>query len=195
MTDQNKLEIGEIRSILVAAIEEHRRLFLAEGVIIALLGLLAIAAPLFSSLAIEIFIGWLFFAGGVLRLAMLLRAKHLPGFWWSLLGAVLAIVIGLVLAFNPFQGLLTLTMVLIALFLVEGFSAIFAAFDFRAHSANWGWLLLSGVVDLVLAGMIWQSWPASAAWAIGLLTGVNLFFLGLSLIMLAIAAPSDSSKS
>ena len=195
MAEQDKFEPNEIRTVVASAIQHHWKLFLGEGIIIVLLGALAVAKPMISSLAIEIFIGWLFFVGGILRIAMLLRAKQLPGFWWSLLGAVLAVAVGVILVANPFQGLLTLTMVLIALFLVEGFSAIFAAFDFRSHSSNWGWLLFSGIIDLVLAGMIWQSWPASGAWAIGLLTGVNLFFLGLSLIMLAIAAPRSEGGS
>ena len=107
----------------------------------------------------------------------------------------MAAVVGLVLVAMPLQGVLTLTMVLAALFALEGISSIFAALDFRHHTAHWGWLLLSGVVDLVLAGLIWQGWPATAAWAIGLLTGVNLFFLGLSLVMLSIAAPSPASRA
>lgn len=95
---------------------------------------------------------------------------------------------GTILIANPLQGALTLTIVLVLLFLVEGVAAIAVAIGFREHSRNWGWLLFSGLVDLLLAFLIWQGWPGTAAWSIGLLVGVNLFFTGLSLMMLAIAA-------
>ncbi len=193
MTIQDQPKPEEINKRIAGAIAAHWKLFLFQGVTLAVLGLLAIAMPLVSTLAVEIFIGWLFFVGGILRTIVLLRSKHLPGYWWSLFAAILAVVLGLVLIAKPLQGLLTLTMVLMALFLIEGFSALFAALDFRRHLTNWGWLLFSGLVDLVLVFLIWQGWPATAAWSIGLLTGVNLFFMGLSLVMLALAARRDES--
>ena len=195
MTAQGTLDYGDLRQKAAAAITAHRRLFLGEGVVMVLLGLLAIARPFLSSLAVEIFIGWLFFVGGALRTVALLRAKHLPGFRWSLLSAVLAIVAGLVLVSMPLQGMLSLTIVLAALFIVEGVSAIFAGLDYRHHSSNWAWLLLSGIVDLGLAGLIWQGLPSIAAWAIGLLAGINLIFLGWALIMLALSAPRRTSST
>ena len=100
----------------------------------------------------------------------------------------------MILIANPLRGVLTLTMVLMALFLIEGVAAILAALNFRQHSRNWGWLLFSGIVDLVLVYLIWQGWPATAAWAIGLLAGVNLLFTGLSLVMLAIAARQAGAR-
>lgn len=188
MASQDQQTAEGIRRRVADAIAGHWKLFLVQGVIMALLGLLAMAMPPISTLAVEILIGWLFLIGGIVRATTLFRAKHLPGYGWSMLAAILAIVLGLVLIANPFQGTITLTMVLMALFLIEGVSAIFAALNFRDHSANWGWVLFSGLVDLVLVYLIWQGWPGTAAWAIGLLAGVNLFFTGLSLVMLALAA-------
>jgi uncharacterized membrane protein HdeD (DUF308 family) len=105
-----------------------------------------------------------------------------------LLAAVLSIVLGLILIFRPLAGVLTLTMVLVAFFIVEGIASIVGAIEHRRHLRSWGWVLFSGVVDLLLAYLIWQGWPSSAGWAIGLLVGVNMLFLGLSLIMTALSA-------
>ncbi len=194
MPIQENPKAEEIGASIAQAIAAHWKLTLFQGVILAILGLLAVAMPFFSTLAVEILIGWLFLLGGVLRVVSLVRATHMPGYWWSLVAAILAAALGLVLIAAPLRGILTLTMVLMALFLIEGVSAIFAALDFRRHSSNWGWLLISGVIDLVLVFLIWQGWPATASWAIGLLTGINLFFMGLSLVMLALAARQAGDK-
>ncbi len=83
---------------------------------------------------------------------------------------------------------MALTMLLMILFLAEGMAAIFSAIDFHHHVRNWGWLLFSGLIDLLLVFLIWSGWPGTAGWALGMLTGVNLFFMGMALMMLAIAA-------
>jgi uncharacterized membrane protein HdeD (DUF308 family) len=117
-----------------------------------------------------------------------LRHRQMPGFFWSLLTAVLAIVLGLVLLLRPIAGVLTLTLALVVFFVVEGVAAILLAIEHRRHLASWGWVLVSGLVDLLLALLIWDGWPSSAGWAIGLLVGINMVFVGVSLIMTALAA-------
>jgi uncharacterized membrane protein HdeD (DUF308 family) len=89
---------------------------------------------------------------------------------------------------RPLAGVLTLTLALIIFFVVEGISAILLAIEHRRHLPSWGWILLSGLVDLLLAFLIWDGWPSSAGWAIGLLVGINMVFVGVSLIMTSIAA-------
>ena len=163
-------------------------MFLIQGLILCGLGVLAMAMPFLSTLAIDIFIGWLFMLGGIVRTLSLIRAKHVPGYWWSMLGAVLAIVLGLVLVARPADGALTLTMVLLILFAVEGVTGILSALIFRQFTDNWIWLLVSGVVNLILVAIILQGWPGTATWTIGLLAGVNLLFMGVSLIMLSLGA-------
>ena len=103
-------------------------------------------------------------------------------------GRVAGAVLGLLLVLRPLQGVLTLTIVLAVIFAIEGFGAILISLDFRRHLRNWGWTLFSGIVDFVLVYLIWQGWPDTAAWAIGLLVGINMFFFGLALTMTAIAA-------
>jgi uncharacterized membrane protein HdeD (DUF308 family) len=95
---------------------------------------------------------------------------------------------------QPLQGVLTLTMMLIALFILEGVVALFMAFELRKHMQNWGWTLFKGVIDLWLAFLIWSGWPGSATWAIGLLVGINMLFFGISLAMNAFAARSLNSR-
>lgn len=188
MTNDSPLAPDDIRQAVTTAIATHWKMFLIQGLILCGLGLLAMAMPLLSTLAIDIFIGWLFMIGGILRVLSLIRAKHVPGYWWSMLGAVLAIVLGMVLIARPADGALTLTMILLILFAVEGVTGILSALVFRQYTNNWVWPLVSGVVNLVLVAIILQGWPDTAAWTIGLLAGINLFFLGVSLIMQSLGA-------
>ena len=189
MTDPNILpNLDNVRRRLAGAFHAHWKLFLIEGIVMMALGLLAIAVPEVASLAITIFIGWLFFIGGIFRTVSLLQHRSMPGFGWSLVTALLAIVLGLVLLLRPIAGVLTLTLALIAFFILEGLSAILLALEHRRHLPSWGWVLFSGLVDLLLAFLLWDGWPSSADWAIGLLVGINMVFLGLSLIMTALAA-------
>src|SRR6185312_17056078 len=98
-----------------------------------------------------------------------------PGFWWSLISAALAIVAGAVLLMRPAQGILTLTIVVGAYFLAEGVATIMYALEHRRElSERWGWLMVSGVMDLIIAFIIVAGLPDSAQWAIGLLVGINL---------------------
>jgi uncharacterized membrane protein HdeD (DUF308 family) len=188
MSNQALPDFDGIRRQLAVAIHAHWKLFLAEGIVMMVLGLLAIAVPEVASLAITIFIGWLFFVGGIFRTISVLQHRGMPGFVWSLLTAVLAILLGLVLILQPIAGVMTLTIWLIVFFIIEGIAAILLAIEHRRHLPSWGWVLFSGLVDLFLAYLIWRGWPSSAGWAIGLLVGINMVFVGLSLIMTAIAA-------
>ncbi len=194
MSESTPERIEGLREAAAAAIRTHWKIFLAQGVALMVLGLLAVALPNVATLAIEIFIGWLLLIGGLFRLIAVLRARGAPGFWWSLLTAVLAVVLGFLLIADPLEGVLTLTMVLVAVFLAEGVVGILNALDFRRHLPNWGWSLFGGLVNLVLAFLIWQGWPATADWAIGLLIGINMFVLGLSLAMMALAARALDSR-
>ena len=186
MTTQSDIE--DIRRQVAAAIHAHWRLVLAQGIVMIVFGLLAIAMPNIATLAVEIFVGWLLLIGGIFRAVSVWHARRMPGFGWSMLSALLAVLLGLILIARPLAGVLTLTMVLVAFFILEGITAIVIAVQHRDHLTSWGWVLLNGLIDLFLAYLIWQGWPSSAGWAIGLLVGINMVFLGLSLLMTALAA-------
>jgi uncharacterized membrane protein HdeD (DUF308 family) len=188
MSNPTLPDLDGFRSRLAGAVHAHWKLFLAEGIVMVVLGLLAIAVPEIASLAITLLIGWLFFIGGIFRTVSLLQHRRMPGFAWSLFAALLAIALGLVLLLRPLAGVLTLTIWLITFFVIEGIAAILLAIEHRRHLPSWGWVLLSGLVDLFLAYLIWDGWPSSAGWAIGLLVGINMVFVGVSLIMTALAA-------
>ena len=181
-------DIDGIRRQMAATIHAHWKLVLAQGILLMVFGLLAVATPNIATLAVEIFVGWLFFIAGIFRAVSVWHARQMPGFGWSMLSGLLAVLLGLILIARPLAGVLTLTMVLIAFFILEGITAIVVAVQHREHLRSWGWVLFSGIVDLLLAYLIWAGWPNSTDWAIGLLVGINMVFLGLSLLMTALAA-------
>jgi uncharacterized membrane protein HdeD (DUF308 family) len=179
----------EIGRAVAGAIHEHWVLFLVEGIVLVLLGLAAIALPLIATIALTIIIGWLFLISGIVGLITTFWMRHAPGFWWSLLSAVVGIGAGIVLLAWPISGSISLTLVLIAFFVVEGIVTIMYAIDHRGQSsARWGWMLVSGVVDLILAAIIFSGLPGTALWALGLLVGINLLFGGSALIAMALSA-------
>ncbi len=167
-------------------------LFLIEGIVLLILGFLAILIPPIATLAVTIFLGWLFLISGVVGLLTTFGARHAPGFWWSLLSAALAIAAGVVLLAWPVSGAVSLTLVLIVFFLVEGIASIMYALEHRQQlSGRWGWMLASGIVDLILAAMIFTGLPGTAAWALGLLVGINMIFGGSALVAMALHARSS----
>jgi uncharacterized membrane protein HdeD (DUF308 family) len=174
---------------LSRAIRQHSGLFLAEGIILCILGIAAIAVPLLAGLAATIFLGWLFLAAGLAGLYFTLKEKGAPGFGWSLLSAVAAIAAGAILLWHPLKGLLTLTYVLIAFFIVDGAAMIFLAISHRRElTGKWEWVLVNGVIDLILAGIIISGLPGAFTWALGVLVGIDLVFGGAALVALALDA-------
>jgi uncharacterized membrane protein HdeD (DUF308 family) len=172
-----------------AAVREHWKAILIEGILLVLLGLAALIVPPLASLAVTIFLGWMFLISGVAGLALTFWARRMPGFWWSLISALLAIGAGAILLAQPVQGTLTLTIVVGAYFLAEGVATIMYALEHRRElSERWSWLLVAGIMDLLIAAVIIIGLPGSALWAVGLLVGVNLLFGGASLIGMALAA-------
>lgn len=169
--------------------ERHWRLFLVEGVVLALLGIVAIVLPPLASLFVAIFFGWLLFIGGAFGLVTTLIGRHAPGFWWSLLSSLVAIVAGVLLFGWPGGGVLSLTVVLTAFLFADGVLTILLSLEYRrALHGRWAWLLLNGIIDLLLAAVIFLGLPGSAAWAIGIIVGVDMLFGGASLIAMSLAA-------
>jgi uncharacterized membrane protein HdeD (DUF308 family) len=182
---------SELQRALTQSIREHWGLFLAEGIILVVLGLLAIIVPPIATIAVTIFLGWLFLISGIVGLVTTFWARHAPGFWWSLLSAVLAIAAGIVLLGWPVPGAVSLTLLLIAFFIIEGVLSILYAFEHKKElSGRWGWMLISGIIDLILAAIIWGGLPGTAAWALGLLVGINMLFGGSAMIAMALHARS-----
>ena len=191
MTTNQPQSGNDMRRAVVSAIREHWVLFLIEGIVLMLLGAAAIVLPVIATLAFTLLIGWLFLLSGAVGLVTTFWMRNAPGFWWSLLSAVVGIAAGIVLIRWPISGTVSLTLVLIAFFIVEGIATLMFAFEHRARlSGRWGWMLASGIVDLILAGIIFAGLPESATWALGLLVGINMLFGGSAMIAMALAARS-----
>ncbi len=179
----------DIRSAVASAIRAHWVLFLIEGIILVILGIAAIVVPVIATLAITIVIGWLFLISGIVGLITTFWMRQVPGFWWALISALIGIAAGILLLLWPISGTLSLTLVLIVFFVIEGIASIMYAIDHRGQlSGRWGWMLVSGIVDLILAGIIFIGLPGTAAWALGLLVGINMLFGGTAMIGMAFAA-------
>ncbi|MGH8209180.1 MAG: HdeD family acid-resistance protein, partial [Steroidobacteraceae bacterium] len=160
-----------IRVAVGAAVRHHRGLFLFEGILLSSLGVIAVLMPAIASFAATIFFGWILLLSGAAGLFTTLRGRQLPGFGWSLLSAIVGIVAGVLLLGWPAQGVFSLTSVLIAFLLVEGAITIFYALEHRIGAIRWGYMLASGIVDLVLGLSLFAGLPGTATWALGLLIG------------------------
>ena len=187
-------KFNELQRALAQSVRDHWVLFLIEGIVLIVLGILAIVVPVVATLAVAIFIAWLLLISGVVGLITTFMARHAPGFWWSLISAVLAIAAGIVLLGWPVSGAVSLTLLLIVFFAIEGIVTIMYALEHKKElSGRWAWMFASGIIDLILAVMIFAGLPGTAAWALGLLVGINLLFGGTSLIAMALHARSDTS--
>jgi len=185
MTSQDtgpRLDMAEI-------MRKHWKALLIEGILLVILGVLAIALPLLASIAITLFLGWMFLISGIAGLILTFWARQMPGFWWSIVSALLSLAAGILLVGWPGQGVISLTLVLGVFFVMEGVASIMYALEHRKElSGRWGWMVAAGILDLIISAMIITGLPGSAAWAIGLLVGINLVFGVATLIGMAAAA-------
>src|SRR3954464_2791892 len=178
-----------LQSQMSAAVRGHWKAFLIEGILLVVLGLAAMIVPPLASLAVTIFLGWMFLISGIAGLVLTFWARQMPGFWWSLISAVLAIGAGIILLARPVQGTLTLTIVVGAYFLAARVVTIMYALEHRRElSERWTVRAFSGVLDILIAFIIITGLPGSAEWALRLFVGSRLPFGGASMIGVALAA-------
>jgi uncharacterized membrane protein HdeD (DUF308 family) len=186
-------DFSRLQSAMSQTVKAHWKAFLFEGILLAVLGIAALILPPLASLAIAIFLGWMFLISGIGGLIVTYWARSTPGFWWSLISAALAVFAGMLLLARPMQAVLTLTIVLGAYFLAEGVATIMYALEHRRElSGRWSWLLISGLVDIAISFMVITGLPSTAEWAIGVLVGINLLFGGATLIGMALAARNSN---
>ena len=153
---------GGLGQALAKTIGAHWKWYVAEGVILIILGLLAVLAPFVAGVATTLFIGWLFLFAGVTGLIFTYKQRAAPGFWWALLSSAVAVLAGLSLLANPLVGLFSLTVVLIAYFLIDGILTILLGLQYRSDlSDRWAWVVFSGVIDLILAAILISGLPGN----------------------------------
>jgi uncharacterized membrane protein HdeD (DUF308 family) len=135
------------------------------------------------------FLGWLFLIGGVVGAFTTLAHRHAPGFWWSLLSAVVTIIAGVVLLGWPVSGAVSITIVLAAYLVAEGIASIMFAIRHQGQMRGGaGWMIFNGALDIILAVVIAWLLPAGALWALGIFIGIDFLFGGAALVTMALEA-------
>ncbi|MEH1831638.1 MAG: DUF308 domain-containing protein [Nostoc sp.] len=167
---------------------------LITGVLLTVLGVVAIALPSISTIFAETWVAVILISAGFTKLVYATQTRQRGGFIWKLLLGGLYIATGVMLFVYPFTGVLTLTLLLGTFLLTEGTFELILAFQLRPQQ-NWTWILSDGIITLVLGAMIWFQWPFDAPWLLGILVGVSILFTGISRVMLALNARSTLNPS
>jgi uncharacterized membrane protein HdeD (DUF308 family) len=179
----------EVQQAVRQTVKEHWLLFAVQGAIMTVLGVLAIIWPEVSTVAVDIYVGWLFLISGLVGIFGIFFAPTVSAFLWFLLTSALSLLVGVLLLWHPVEGAASLTLVLVAFFAVEGIFHIALSLGYRdSFPESWGWMLFSGVTDLILVAIVMMGWPTSAAWVLGLLVGANLVTSGVATLVAAFAA-------
>jgi uncharacterized membrane protein HdeD (DUF308 family) len=172
---------------LVPAIHRALGWSLAVAILLILAGFIAIILPLVFGVAFTIIVGWVFCLVGILHLLYAWKTHSTRGVFWELLLAFLYLFTGVYLILHPVLGLTSLTFFLAVYFLLKGIVQTIHFVQLRPRHGSW-WLLFDGIVCLILAIMIWRSWPTSSVWVLGTLVGISLLFTGFSRLMLTLTA-------
>jgi uncharacterized membrane protein HdeD (DUF308 family) len=180
----------ETEAPLEAILRDEGRTLMIVGGLLAVLGIGAILFPLLSSLTVGLFIGGALAIAGVAHVAHAFSASGWRGAVGEILLAVVFLVAGLAMLFNPVLALTSLTLLLVAYFVADGVALLYFAWSLRTER-GWVWPAVSGGISFLLAGLLFAGYPATAAWALGLLFGVNLLSTGLSMVVLGRAASAE----
>jgi uncharacterized membrane protein HdeD (DUF308 family) len=157
------------------------------SIVLILAGIFAIALPPVVGIGVLLVVAWLIILSGGVHLIFAWHTRTTGGMIWELLLGVLYIAIGVDVLLHPATGLAALTLVLAIYLFVEGVLELILGFRLRPR-AGAGWVLFDGVVTLVLAILIWRSWPSSSEWVIGTLVGISMLFSGTSRLFMALGA-------
>ena len=163
------------------------------SVLMIVAGILAIASPLAAGIAVNVLVAWLLVFSGCAHLVFAWNTRSAGSFVWELLLGILYVFIGGYLLMHPLAGLASLTIALATYLFLEAILEFVMGFTLRPLPGS-GWLVIDGIVTLILAVMIWRTWPSSTAWVIGTLVGISMLFSGASRLMLSLAAGSVTSK-
>ena len=159
------------------------------GVLLVIFGLFAIARPVFATIASTLVFGWLFILAGIVQLAYAFVSRGVGQFIWKILLGLLYLGAGIVVLSNVLSGAIALTLILGITLFVQGVIQVILAFGMRP-ARNWGFVLFSGIIEIILGIFIWSEWPFNADWLLGLWVGIGLLLNGLWIITLASFSPS-----
>src|SRR5215472_4301105 len=147
-----------MREAMRETVRRHSLWYLVQGGVMVLAGILALVYPIASSFAVVLLLGWLLIISGIVQGISLFDARNVPHFWLQLISVVLSVVVGALLIRHSGEGLLVLTLLLLVYFMIEGISKIIFSLTIRPVP-NWGWVLASGLVGILLALYLWASFP------------------------------------
>jgi uncharacterized membrane protein HdeD (DUF308 family) len=170
----------------IEEVREHRGWFFVWGIVLIVLGAIAVSSSVLATLVSVVFFGWILVFAGLFTIIHAIVRRRWHGFFLNLLAGLLYVVAGLLMVSNPAMAAVTLTLLIAMLLVVAGAFRLFVAFSLALHHR--GWLILNGIIAIVLGLMIWSSWPISGLWVIGLFIGIDLIFDGWTEVMLALAA-------
>jgi len=177
--------VGQVDDV----VQRNRAWFFGLGAAFMVLGVLLILMPLLASLLTALVVGWILVLAGLFQGLHAVRNRGWRGASWSIVGSVLFVVAGLLVAAFPITGTLTLTLTLASFFMANGVVKVIRAVQNRRIPA-WGWLFFDGLVSLALGVLIFAGWPSTAAWALGLLVGIDLLLGGTSMVLIGLGAGS-----
>lgn len=170
-----------------STLKQAAGLSIGSAVVMTLLGILSIVLPGVSGLGVAIFVAWTAILAGIAHVVYAFGAERAGQVLWHLLIGVVYVIGGIFLMVNPGLGLVSLTLLLGAIFIVEGVTRFVIFFRARALPGA-GWILLDGVTTVLLGVLVVARWPSDSAWAIGTIFGVNLISSGVTRLMVSVAA-------
>ncbi|HSY34525.1 MAG TPA: DUF308 domain-containing protein [Acidobacteriaceae bacterium] len=160
---------------------------IALSILLIVAGIFAIALPPVVGIGVLLVVAWLVILSGGVHLLFAWRTRTTGGMIWELLLGILYIAIGVDVLAHPVAGLAALTLVIAIYLFVEGVLELMLGFRIRPMAGS-SWVLLDGIVTLILALLIWRSWPSSTEWVIGTLVGISMLFSGTSRLFLSLGA-------
>jgi uncharacterized membrane protein HdeD (DUF308 family) len=184
MTLSLDVAAAAMRDAMRETVRRYSLWYLLQGILMVVTGVLALIYPWIASVAIIRLLGWFLIISGILQAIGLIGAREVPYFWLELISAVLAIVIGLLLLRHTDAGLLFFSVLFIVYFMFEGIVKAIFALTIRPFP-NWGWVLASGLLGIVLSFYLWANLSTVSEWMLGVLFGILLVVEGAALSSLA----------
>ena len=174
---------------LAGAVKAGARRMTTLGVVAIILGILAVLMPFVAGASATLLVGVLVLAAGIVRIVWAFGSDSFGKGLLKLVIGVLTLLAGIFLLAHPLFAMGVLTIVLAIYFVLDGIAEIVAGFKRRPH-LGWLWMLIGGIISILLGIFIWRQFPLSGIWAIGVLLGIKLFFIGLVMITGGSAARS-----
>jgi len=160
----------------------------AVGIVLIIVGILAILVPFIAGIAITAAVGWLLLIASAAHFMYCWHSRSTGAVVWQLIVGILYLLVGLYLVFHPARGLVSLTLLLASYFVVEGIIEIVIYFRLRGSNRS-GWFLWDGLITFFLGILVWAHWPFSSVWALGTLVGISLLISGLARVFFRARPP------